>query len=45
MAAIIAAALKLWAWALPFVGPWLVRLAPALGWVPGLAGLGKSLRV
>lgn len=46
MPAIIAAAFwKMWAFALPFVGPLLARAAPFLAWVPGLAGIGKSLRV
>lgn len=44
-AVIVAALWKAWAFVLPLVGPLLARAAPFLGWVPGLAGIGKSLRV
>lgn len=45
MAALFAVLLKAWAFVLPFVGPWLARLAPFLPWVPGLSGIRKSLRI
>lgn len=45
IASIFAVLLKAWVWVLPFVGPWLARLGPLIGWVPGVAGIGKSLRV
>lgn len=45
MAPVIAILLKGWAWLLPFVGPWLLRLSPWLVWLPGVASIGKSLRV
>lgn len=45
MAAIIAILWKAWAFVLPFFGPLLARVAPVLAWAPGLAGIGKSLRV
>lgn len=45
VAAVLAALKIAWAWGLPFVGPLLARAAPWLAWVPGLSGIGKSLRV